>query len=104
MGKEKEQVVQTIQKVQEMVDLFYQQKQKTALDALYLTIGKITEAIDVLFDYKERKEDFQMDEQRLLSSLKECMDALESADYVLLADIFQYDFVEYMQELADHME
>ncbi len=103
MGKEKGQVLQTIQKVQDTVDLFYQQKQKNGLDTLYATIGEIMETVDLLCTYKAENEGFQMDEQRLLASLKECMEALENADYVLLADIFQYDFIEYMQELAEQM-
>ena len=104
MGKEKTIVLDTMEKLKKTVDLFYQQIQKEALDSLNVVIGEIMKAMDELFAYKAANQEFEMDEERLTNSLKECMGAIEAADYILVADIFQYDFIEYMEELAEQMD
>lgn len=104
MNQKKELVVNTIERIKETVDLFYQQKQKTALNELNTVLVDITASIDVLFEYKAAHTEFALDEAKITESLKEAMEALQNMDTVLLADILQYDFVEYMEELVQNME
>lgn len=104
MSQQKELVVNTIEHINKTVDLFYQQKQKTALTELNTVLVEITAAIDVLFEYKAGHAEFSLDEVKITESLKEAMTALQDSDMVLLADILQYDFVEYMEELVQEME
>ena len=61
-------------------------------------------AIDVLFTYRAEHEGFNLDEERLTRILKDAMGALQNRDTVLLADILQYDYLEYMNELLENME
>lgn len=45
-----------------------------------------------------------MDDKKIFSILSNAMEALESDDKVLLADILQYDFIEYIESLVEKME
>ena len=47
---------------------------------------------------------FAMDDKKIFSILSNAMEALESDDKVLLADILQYDFIEYIESLVEKME
>ena len=103
MSQEKELILETIDEIRDTVELFYQQKQKQALNRLEAVIGKITIAVDTLFAYNQANNEFEMDEEKLRDSLKECMSALEGSDFILMADILQYDFAEYMEKLTKKM-
>ena len=61
-------------------------------------------AIDALFTYRTEHDDFVLDEAQLTNILKDAMNALQDGDMVLLADILQYDYLEYMEELVGNME
>jgi len=104
MSAEKELVGKTLEEVRESVDLFYQQKTGEALQQFDVVLGKVMTMVDTLFAYKESHEGFALDEEKVKSALTEALGALEEKDMILLADIIQYDFVEYVEELLDGME
>lgn len=103
MSAQKEIIVNTINDLQETVDLFYQQKKNQALKKLDTVLGELVTSIDTLFAYKAANPDFALDDGKLTTSLTEAMGALQAGDHVLLADILQYDFLEYLQELVEQM-
>lgn len=104
MSSEKEQIKNTINEVQEVVDLFYQQNDKDAFDKFLIVLEDMTKAIDNLATYKNANPGFAMDDKKIFSILSNAMEALESDDKVLLADILQYDFIEYVESLVEKME
>ncbi|MCD7824806.1 MAG: hypothetical protein LUH14_02395 [Clostridiaceae bacterium] len=104
MGQEKQLVVATINELQENVELFYQQKTEEALQQFDGILAKLATMIDVLFQYKTSHEGFSLDEEKIKGALVEAMNALEERDMVLVADIMQYDFVEYIEGLLGEME
>ena len=104
MGAEKELVSKTLEEVKESVALFYQQKTGEALQQFDAVLGKVMAMVDTLFAYKEANEGFALDEEKVKSALTEAMGALEERDMILLADIIQYDFVEYVEELLGGMK
>lgn len=104
MSEEKQKVVNTTDEIQEVIELFYEQNDKEAFEKFNLAIGNIMSMVDILHDYKNTNMDFEFDEIKVCNILKEAMDALQSDDKVLLADILQYDFVEYMNDLAEQMD
>ena len=104
MANHKEVIVKTIDDIKETVDLFYQQKDKKALKKFETVIGGMMSSIDSLAAYRNENSDFTFDEAKIMGTLTEAMNALQDGDLVLLADILQYDFLEYMQELADDMK
>lgn len=104
MGKQKDIVSKSVKEIEGVVELFYQQKLQEALTKFEGVIGGIMTAIDTLFTYKSEHEEFELDELKITNILKDAMKALEDGDMVLLADILQYDYLEYMQEILDNME
>jgi len=104
MANHKEVIVKTIDDIKETVDFFYQQNDKEALKKFETVIGGMMSSIDSLVAYRNENSDFTFDETKIMDTLTEAMNALQDGDFVLLADILQYDFLEYMQELSDNME
>lgn len=104
MSQQKDIVVKSITEIEEVVELFYQQKLQEALDKFQVVISGIMAAIDALFTFRTEHEGFAFDEVRITNTLKDAMNALEDRDMVLLADILQYDYLEYMNELLENME
>lgn len=104
MAQEKECILQTIRIIQQTTELFYRQKQEEGFQKMQDTVAAITQMVDKLHQYKEEHENFAYDELVVVKSLTEAMDAIEAGDTVLLADILEYDFVEYLQEAIESME
>lgn len=104
MSQQKDIVKKSVTEIEEVVELFYQQKLQEALDKFQGVIGSIMTAIDTLFTYKAEHKEFELDEVKITNTLKDAMGALEDRDMVLLADILQYDYLEYMNELLENME
>lgn len=104
MSQEKELVKETLQQIGQNMELFYQQKSSEALVEFQQVLGKMVTMVDTLFAYRDAHTDFSLDEERLKNSLTDAMNAMDDGDLILLADVIQYDFVEYVQELADNME
>lgn len=104
MSKEKKLVKKVLEDVKEGVALFYQQKTGEALQQFGVVLEKVMTMVDTLFQYKEEHDEFPIDEEKVKSSLTEALAALEEKDMILFADIIQYDFVEYIEDLAQSME
>lgn len=104
MEQEKECVERTIRIIQQTTELFYRQKQTEGFQKMQDTVAAITQMVDTLHQYKEEHENFAYDEMAVVKALTEAMDAMEAGDTVLLADILEYDFVEYLQEAVETMD
>lgn len=104
MSQEKKIVENAVYTIKETTELFYQQKVKEGYAKMEGTIAAILQAVDTLHAYKMEHEAFSLEEERLAASLTEAMQAMEAGDVVLLADVLEYDFVEYIQELLAEME
>lgn len=100
MSQEKKVITNTVQTVRGTTELFYQQKDKEGYIKMQDTIAGIMQVVDVLHEYKCVHEEFSLDETRIAGALTEAMNAMEAGDTVLLADILEYDFIEYLQELS----
>ncbi len=104
MSAVRDKVIHTVENIDEVVELFYQQKISEALDQFMDILAEITETVDALFVYKEENKDFSLDREKITEMLTEAMNALEEKDYVLMADVLQYDFREYLEELEEGLE
>lgn len=104
MAQEKKIVEDTIQVIRKTTELFYQQKTKEAYGSMQDTLSGIMQVVDVLHAYKLEHENFSLEEERIASSLTEAMNAMEAGDTVLLADVLEYDFIEYLQEMLAEMD
>lgn len=104
MSEKKEQIINTIDELQKIVDLFYQQKNQEAFEKMDNALKDLENSINIIAMYQEEHADLVMDENKIYNTLKDAMDALEKGDVVLLADIFQYEFIEYLSGLSLNME
>lgn len=104
MSQEKELIKNDLVNIKESVDLFYQQKTGEALQQFGTVLDTVVAMVDTLFHYKESHDEFSMDEERVKSVLTEALAALEDNDMILLADIIQYDFVEYIEDLVQSID
>ena len=77
---------------------------KDAFEKFMFVLEDMTKAIDNLAVYKNSNPEFVMDEGKIFSILSDAMEALQSDDKVLMADILQYDFIEYISDLVENME
>lgn len=104
MSEKKEQIINTIDELEEIVDLFYQQKNQEAFEKMDNALKDLENSINIIAMYQKEHADLVMDENKIYNTLKDAMDALEKGDVVLLADIFQYEFIEYLSGLCSNME
>lgn len=93
----------SINEITEITDLFYQEKKQEAFGKLDKALANMMTIMDNLFSYKSSKPEFELDEEKLTNILKDAMNALQDGDVVLLADILQYDYLEYMQEIVENI-
>ena len=103
MNKEKEVMKNEMEEIKEDIDIFYQQRTGEGLKKFDCVLDKVSNIVNCLFGYKEKHEEFSLNEERMKESLTEAMNALEERDFILLADILQYDFIEYVEELIEEM-
>lgn len=104
MSQERKAVETAVEVIRENTELFYQQKAAEGYAKMENTLAAILQAVDILHEYKNAHEGFRLEEERIAASLTEALQAMEAGDTVLLSDILEYDFVEYLQELLAEME
>lgn len=93
----------TIQKTDQVVELFYQQKNQEAYGQMETLLTDMMGTIDAIFAYKAENDAFSFDEQGLTEVLKTTLAAMEDQDAILMADILKYDVIEKLQEIGDKL-
>ncbi len=78
--------------------MFYQQNTKEGLEKLTSTISSLLQTTDGIIKYQSTKTDKILDEPVLNAVLSEAMKAIESKDYILLADIMIYEIGSLLEE------
>lgn len=101
---DKQMIMDTLDEIRGKAELFYQQKTGEALQQFDGVLQKILAIVDAIFAYEQEHKEFELDADKLKGTLTEAMQALEEGDMVLLADIIQYDFIEYVEQLLDQMQ
>lgn len=104
MSKEKEKIINTIEELQDVVDLFYQQNDQKAFEKMDVALLNVENAVDIFATYQIENPEFEIDMNKICDTLKQTMDALEKGDKVLVADILQYEFIEYLNDLSSTMQ
>ena len=103
MYKEEE-VAEALETLQHNLELFYQQKNEEALAKNNENIELIEKIITTLVKIQEDEKVVECDENKLLKVLRDTVAAMEQRDYILMADIIQYDFVEYVQDILESIK
>ena len=89
-------IIHAIDNIDEVTELFYQQKNNEALvkmEPIFVAISEISTQIVSL----------ENDSSRILEILVQALNALEEKDYILLADILNYDMTEELKCIKDQL-
>lgn len=84
----------TIELVNLMTDMFYQQKNNEAMNLMNTVLDSVM-AISAMLPQVETLE--EAESNKLLKVLEEAVVAMENKDYVLLADILKYDMIDVLE-------
>lgn len=103
MEELKNKIQDTIQKIDAVVELFYQQKNQEAYTQLEPVLIEMMNTIDGIFAYKAEHEEFEMDEAGLAEVLKTTLSAMEDKDAILMADILKYDVIEKFEGICGNL-
>jgi len=79
-------------------DYIYQQKINEALGSMNNMLNNFTELGDAI---SLREEIAEEQKQRYVDLLKEALAAMENRDYILMADILQYDMVDLLDSYTE---
>lgn len=104
MNDEKNKIIETLDRIENVTELFYQENGAEAFDEFLNLLDDIAQMIDIMSKYSEENTAFEFDDKKVYDILKQIMEALEDRDEVMLADILQYDFAEYMNECLQQIE
>lgn len=89
--------------IDEIVEMFYQQKRQNAYKKLECTLSDMIQLMEeVSLCRKEQEVEFNV--VQLLNALRETLKAMEEKDDILLADILKYEVQEKLTELIGAIE
>ncbi|BCN32551.1 hypothetical protein [Anaeromicropila herbilytica] len=89
--------------IDEITEHLYKQEVTLGYQKLNTAITTITEAINLIFEYKKINPDFELDEKKIVDTFTEALNAMEAKDIILLADILQYEITEQFNEILEQI-
>lgn len=95
----REQIERSIHEINEVVEMFYQQKTQEAYAQLDPVLGNLLAAIDVTVAYQQEHSELEIDVNGLTEALKEALAAIEEKDAILMADILKYEVIEKLEAM-----
>jgi KaiC/GvpD/RAD55 family RecA-like ATPase len=96
----KEYISATKEKIKQVVDLFYQQKNQEGYQELIKVIDSLSEII-ALMEKEQSNLELVEKNNKLLYSLNNVTDAMINKDTVLQADILNYEITDILDEIAE---
>jgi KaiC/GvpD/RAD55 family RecA-like ATPase len=100
MASLKEQIEKSMAQMDDVVEMFYQQKTKEAYLQLDVVLGSFAENIESLCEYQQDHPEIGIDVEALTESLKEALSAMEERDAILVADVLKYELLEKLEGIA----
>lgn len=100
MDNMKELVGQTITAIDEVVEMFYQQRTQEAYTQLDPVLGKLLSTIETVMAYQQEHTEVEIDIDGLTAALKEALSAMEEKDAILMADVLKYEVIEKLEAIA----
>jgi KaiC/GvpD/RAD55 family RecA-like ATPase len=100
MASLKEQIEKSMAQMDDVVEMFYQQKTKEAYLQLDVVLGSFAENIASLCEYQQDHPEIGIDVEALTESLKEALSAMEERDAILVADVLKYELLEKLEGIA----
>lgn len=97
----KENIEQTIEKITKTNECFYQQKNQEAIAVLEDTLSSIEKTVGLIYADENGKKELDLD--GFMQALQEALGAMEDTDYVLMADIMQYDIIDKLEQVKNSL-
>jgi hypothetical protein len=88
----------------EMTELFYQNKVQEGFLILNVFIEKLEKLLAEISSYQIENNRKVVDEEKLLGSVGEAFQAMQEQDSVLLADLFNYDIKEQLEQVLGNCQ
>lgn len=104
MNNIKEQIENAKNKIEEVTELFYQQKTADAYDQLEIVLTLITQIVDMIYDMDINPDIREENTKVLMGALQETLQAMEDKDSVLVADILKYEVEEKLEILVAEID
>lgn len=99
MGNIREQIAQNINEIDEVVEMFYQQKTQEAYTKLDPVLGNLLASVDAAVAYQQEHAEIELDVNGLAEALKEALAAIEEKDAILMADVLKYEVIEKLEAI-----
>ncbi len=90
--------------IESAVDSLRSQEIRKALEIFPLIMEGLDWVIKAFYNISEYIDNSVLDKSRLVDLTKELLEALENEDYVLLADMFEYEVLEILTTMKDYTE
>jgi KaiC/GvpD/RAD55 family RecA-like ATPase len=100
MASLKEQIVKNMAEIDDVVEMFYQQKTQEAYAQLNVVLGNFAAIIEPLFSYQQEHSDKEIDVDGLTEALKEALSAMQERDAILVADVLKYELLEKLERIV----
>lgn len=94
-------LVDIINRIEFITDLFYKQKTESAFENLNVILNDLTNIIDTIYSFRNLNDNLDFDTNLFISKLSEALQAMEKGDTILLADILLYDLSEQLKVLYE---
>lgn len=90
-----------IKKIQQMSELFYQQKNVEGFEYLDQVLEELIQSMNELYNYKFEDNSMECDKIEINDILIRIMKAMEIKDTVLIADIFFHELSVILKRMRD---
>ena len=94
---------EAILSINNITTCFYQQQENKGYKKLNETINIIEDSINKIVSLNIENDNINIDMHSIIEVLNRAMEAMESQDSILLADILQYEMVEEFQKIIDYL-
>ena len=98
MNEKTELIDKTCEAIRRTSELFYQQNVNDGLTMMPIVLDAIASVSNSIMQSENISEE---DGKKLSNVLNEALGAMQEKDYVMLADILQYDIIELLEEYRD---
>ena len=104
MDNLKKNIEKVIHEIDEVVEMFYQQKTKEAYTRLDSVLADLLQVVDPIHGYEEEHPEEGVDSESLTDALKETLSAMEEKDAILTADVLKYDVNEILETIMNAIQ
>lgn len=100
----KEQVGKAVKEIDDVVEMFYQQKTQEAYLQLDPVLGRLMDTLTSVITYAQEHPEAGIDVESLTEALKEALSAVEERDAILMADVLKYEVIEKLEDIAGKLD